>query len=674
MKKAFSMMSIMLSGAMVLAVVAPAPVSAVNDAIEKRSVTAYLFNKDDSKELECLFTSALPDVPYIDAADYLNVIYTTPYTESKNADGTVTVSCKDASMTIDAENDTIYFDVFESFVSQPTAANGTLFDVPYCLEGDSEYEGEVKNLTLDLGKYGLDLIENDGKAYFPLTTISDICAVTYNSAEYINGVIYFFHSVDIAGMQGTYFEDVMDYSIKTRTPENIRYTYNELCFVIDNFYGCPAKGRIASSIEEKGFDKTLDEFSDDTRTAKQLLVSDSMTDYLIGLCYIADDFFDGGHTMINLSPMVFYGRLQNTEIGQELMNEKSDTSRPHSKMLTDYLLRFLFNQMDTFSLPNKRSAELEKYELVKSWNEGSGSRFYKVGDTGVFVFDSFVNEAVYAFKWSLDYAAQNGIKRFVIDVSCNMGGSSAVILYMMAVITNNKYHDNKWSLRNLQTLTGNISSRTAELDLDLNGEINDLDKDVAYDFEFAVVTSKVSFSCGNLFPVLAKDEGIAILGERSGGGTCGLFVFTNPEGMSYTLSGYSKFINKNNEDIDSGAPLDYELTSKYVDSDGKEQTDYTKLYDYESMAALIDEFYASKEESSQVESSQDESSLNEPSKVEPSQEQPSQQPSEQQSPIPDPVPDADNVKTGDSTSVLMIIFFMVLAAGAFCAVTAKRKI
>ena len=169
-----------------------------------------------------------------------------------------------------------------------------------------------------------------------------------------------------------------------------------------------------------------------------------------------------------------------------------------------------------------------------------------------------------------------------------------------------------------------------------------------------MVTSKVSFSCGNLFPVLAKDEGIAILGERSGGGTCGLFVLTNPEGMAYTISGYSKYINKDNEDVDMGAPLDFELTSRYIDSDGKEQTDYSGLYDYESVASLIDEFYASKEEPSKDESSEE-------------------QPSEQESALPTPTSGDDNVKTGDSTPVLMIVLVMMVAAGAFCAVTAKRK-
>ena len=34
----------------------------------------------------------------------------------------------------------------------------------------------------------------------------------------------------------------------------------------------------------------------------------------------------------------------------------------------------------------------------------------------MFAFDSFVNEAVYHFKWSLDYAKEKGVRRFVIVI------------------------------------------------------------------------------------------------------------------------------------------------------------------------------------------------------------------------------------------------------------------
>ena len=39
------------------------------------------------------------------------------------------------------------------------------------------------------------------------------------------------------------------------------------------------------------------------------------------------------------------------------------------------------------------------------------------------------------------------------------------------------------------------------------------------DMNFAILTSKASFSSGNFMPCIAQEKGIAILGETSGGGT-----------------------------------------------------------------------------------------------------------------------------------------------------------
>ena len=83
-----------------------------------------------------------------------------------------------------------------------------------------------------------------------------------------------------------------------------------------------------------------------------------------------------------------------------------------------------------------RSGKYANYELVNAWDDKSASKLYVAGDTAVFAFDMFINEAAYHFKWSLDYAKEKGIKRFVIDLSCNTGGSAAVVMYIMAMITN----------------------------------------------------------------------------------------------------------------------------------------------------------------------------------------------------------------------------------------------
>ena len=254
-----------------------------------------------------------------------------------------------------------------------------------------------------------------------------------------------------------------------------------------------------------------------------------------------------------------------------------------------YVMNSLTASQRATNMAAFRSSQYKEDDLVQAWDDKSKAKLYVTGDTAVFAFDSFVNEAVYHFKWSLDYAKEKGVKRFVTDLSCNSGGNAAVVMYIMAMITNKNEDSYTASYRKMQTLTGNLTRVDHDLDLNLDGVINDLDKSVYYDFEYAFITSNISYSCGNLLPCLAKDAGFPILGERSGGGACSLLIAYTPETFFYTMSSYNKFITKDNKDVDSGAALDYDLTKQASDGSG---TDYTGLYDAAAYSTLIDEFYA----------------------------------------------------------------------------------
>ena len=51
------------------------------------------------------------------------------------------------------------------------------------------------------------------------------------------------------------------------------------------------------------------------------------------------------------------------------------------------------------------------------------------------------------------------------------------------------------------------------------------------------MTSGASFSCGNHFPSICKDSGIAtIIGERSAGGSCSISQISNSTGFIYCSS------------------------------------------------------------------------------------------------------------------------------------------
>ena len=564
----------------------PLTASAAEDTISMKDTTAYIYNMDTTETLPCLYKSSMPDMAFISTVDYLKHIYVDEPTEEKNADGTYTITNPRGTMVIDYQNDTLHFDSFEDFSSAKENVDGTEMDVPYLKEYAPVIEGEQNGLDLDLSPYKIDIIEYDGKTYFPVSSIGLLFGATYNTAVYCEGAVYFIHCADIV-MDNCYFANKAAYNTLTRSKDLVELTYNDLCFAFDKLYGRPAQAEIASVVEEKGFDEALDVYNDDTRRAKELLLSDNMVDYVLGTAYLGQAFADGGHTAVNY-PAILSVLTPGTAVNGEL-NRLLNTEDFRDRQAMIYLMNSLTASQRATNMAAFRSSQYKEDDLVQAWDDKSKAKLYVTGDTAVFAFDSFVNEAVYHFKWSLDYAKEKGVKRFAIDLSCNSGGNAAVVMYIMAMITNQNEDSYTASYRKMQTLTGNLSRVDNDLDLNLDGVINDLDKSVYYDFEYAFITSNISYSCGNLLPCLAKDAGFPILGERSGGGACSLLIAYTPETFFYTMSSYNKFITKDNKDVDSGAALDYDLTKQA--SDGSD-TDYTGLYDAAAYSTLIDEFYA----------------------------------------------------------------------------------
>ena len=218
----------------------------------------------------------------------------------------------------------------------------------------------------------------------------------------------------------------MAYETLKRSKDLVELTYNDLCFAFDKLYGRPAQAEIASVLEEKSFDETLEEYNDDTPRAKELLLSENMVDYVLGTAYLGQVFSDGGHTAINY-PAILSLLTPGTAVNNEL-NRQMDSEDFRDQQAVIYVMNSLTSGQRASTMSEFRSGQYENYELAKAWDDKSASKLYVVGDTAVFAFDSFINEAVYHFKWSLDCAKEKGIKPFVIDLSCNRGGNAAVVV------------------------------------------------------------------------------------------------------------------------------------------------------------------------------------------------------------------------------------------------------
>ncbi|SDB19233.1 Peptidase family S41 [Ruminococcaceae bacterium FB2012] len=589
----------------------PAQAFALDEGFEKKNVTAYLYSMDKSEELECLFSRELPEVPYVSMEDFLDRIYTVDFTTA--FEGNVyTVTGNNMTVTVDADRDTVSIQGFDS--------NYDINTVPD--EAEQENDGdhvriqsirvisEGSNTDYGLSEYDIDLIGDDGKIYFPLATLSDMFDSTYNGAEFIGGSIFFVHTLGVVDDEDGYMDRSPVFEETRRSQAMADYTYNEFCFLVDNLYGCPSRAKISGSVIEKGLDKTLDEYSDDTREVKKLLRSTDRIEFLTGLLVLDNLFNDGGHTV--LPAFMGEDKYSSSPLLSAFSASMNDEGNPYMEQITDALIAIQNSDLIRDGVGKLRAQKYAALEQVKKWDGEAGSSFYTHGDTAYFIFDTFLQpDVLEQFKWSLDYAAEKGLRNFVIDLSCNGGGDEFVVHYISSMIGRKAGKSNNYSISMKSRRSGTVIARDTVIDLNLDGVIDGKDKEVCYDLNFAVLASQFSYSCGNLLPAVIRNEGVPILGGTSGGGSCMEIKHYFADGLSFPMSGGHAFV-VGDSDVDAGIKPDCELVT-YTEEGIPSCMDY---YDFDKIESFINEFYGSgpADDSSEPEESQpDESSRKEDS-------------------------------------------------------------
>lgn len=568
------LLSLIMSAAILLSAAGALPSAAADDiSYSHRDVTAYLFAKDKTVTMTCLFRDDLPGVPYLSAVDYLNQLYTVPFNCVQHSDGTFSVSDQNGEMIVDVDRDTIHFDDYELFADSDAKPYLETETADYLLD-DSDYEalGEVNPVDLSLADYGVDLTAYNKAVYLPLPVLNDVFAGTYHAALYLDGALYF---ADVMADE-QYYDDGSLFDSVSRDKALVDYSYRELCFVMDHFYGCPPKAQLAQSIRDKGFDQAVAGYNSTAAEAKRLMLSDDLVDYCYGLLYLDMYLDDGGHTMLS------YGLQMALE------------DHPHSAFSTSLSLSlydvfgrlgaistYLMDQMEEQSAREKAEDSREQFfgsmTEVKKWGEDAA--FYCSGSTGVFTFDEFKDAIVEDFKWSLDYAAENGITDFVIDLSLNSGGSTAVVVYILSVACDYSRMDM------LYCLSGNRYYVDYTVDKNLDGQFDAKDDEVKYNLRFGVLTSRFSFSAANALPCLLQYNGIPVIGEASGGGTCAVSIHYDPAGYAYAISDSMTMIYPDGSLFDEGAQPDCPLPASDANYDG--------YYDLAKISEGIDSYYAS---------------------------------------------------------------------------------
>ena len=557
------------------------------------------------------FYDDMPNVAYISAADFqsivvpgstMNIVHT--------GKGEYTLINGEAVATVNVNNDVFTSDAFEAFTNQmgllqPGMANVYYDGMPFVRYKSVAYFPAKVTTTLDYGAYGID-IRSDGKGavYFPFATLADMYTDLFYHHAGFNGekvvANLSVNEISLSEIDPDYYKPILAQT--TRPADLAEFNYKELCFGLDHFYGYPGRVKYNDQLKAKGLDKVLEEDIECGPTIKKLLLSEKPSEYLFGMTGLTAVYFDGHTAMEVLSDAVG----EDTEGNAELIAEYRKTGMANQEVVA--LLMGAIGPMQ------EMSATQGAVKALRPKAYGEGVTYFKKGDTAVCVFDSFHSRNEDAWK---DYytgkgpmptvdntekddmvifldalnkaAADPEVKNFVIDITANGGGSADIVVAMTSLIMDKSYicMDN--------SLTGQQAIVQYEVDRNFNGAFDAADKDVHYDLNFAVLTSGMSFSCGNLFPSILKDFNIPVIGETSGGGACAIQAMCTADGYCFQISSFRGRLNTlAGENIDAGIAPDYPIAVgdpieiPVTETDSVAVKDYSKYFDVDYLKTLVE--------------------------------------------------------------------------------------
>lgn len=555
------------------------------------------------------FYDSMPNVAYISAADFQSIVLPgSTMTVTHTGAGQYTLANADATATVNINDDVFVTDGFEAFTNQmgllqPGMANVYYDGMPFVRYKKVSYFPLKATTTLDMGAYGIDLhADGKGAVYFPFATLADMYTDLYYHHAGFNGekvvANLSLNEVGLEKIDPDYNKPLVARTI--RPADLTDFNYKELCFAMDHFYGYPGRIKYNDALKAKGLDKALEEDIESGPAIKKLLLSEKFSDYMLGMVGLTGVYFDG-HTAMDISSAL--GKITD-----------------HPELYKEYQAGLMANQgvmamvMSAVMEMRAMVADGQAVEALRPKVYGEGVTYVKKGDTAVCVFDSFNERNEKAWK---DYYAGTGpmptvenapnddmvifldalkkaaadpeVKNFVIDITANGGGSADIVLAMTSLILDKSYisQDN--------SLTGQRSIVEYEVDRNFNGVFDAADKDVHYDLNFAVLTSGMSFSCGNLFPSILKDNGVPVLGATSGGGACAIQAMCTADGFCFQISSFRARLNSlDGDNIDSGVTPDIP-----IDNDGRVEVklseenslmvkDYSKYFDIDYLRSLLE--------------------------------------------------------------------------------------
>ncbi len=532
--------------------------------LSETEMPLYFHSVNNEDRIKLCFADEKKDIPYLDIDTAVSLIERVNHEIVEDQNYALTTSARGPAVTITRENqysmqidcdkDTIVFYDFDAFFVP--SGTSTVIDV---LQPDTVYDGMMlseensysrfgSEVVFDLKKYGIDLIEKKGKYYIPMQTVSDIMLSlpSYVCLLYNNEGVFVYEYGSEPGREllRKYYEAQPR---ESKSEELAEFTYNELCMVMDHYYG--------------------------------LKESHGIEDF--------DHFF---------AETALRDALRSTDPGESARAMRILTELYMDDIHSGYLLNSWRIGMDTnvegksgSSIQGMNSSMMKYYTAREKFYPDGVPGYEEVGNTAYITFDSFetkdkdadyyenaptadTRDTVGLLLYAYSRITRSGspVKNVVMDLSLNTGGDTVTAGFVISLFLG------EGSVCVQDTLTGAYANECFRADANLDGKYDE--KDSLLDYNLYCLTSPVSFSCGNLVPSVLRSSGqVTILGQQSGGGACTVMPFVTADGTILRISGNRRLSYMKNGsvyDIDQGIEPDYVIRQPEHFYDRQALTEY----------------------------------------------------------------------------------------------------
>ena len=575
----------------------------VTDEYTQKSV--FIFRESLTDETADLrFYKEDPDVAYMGIREYFDLMLGGGLTVQDNGDGTYTLTnAAGAAAQVDTEKDIVAIEdlpAFENYYEEAQKGSAGSFkdsDAPYLRLREVVYEGDPEPVEFDFGGLGIEICGDGEEVWFPVSILTTwLTDIAQNRLTYNGKYLYKFSGESSYTRDLEYFDtEYMDGVLQgqPRDEDLASESYAELGFVFRYMYGYPGTtGLDPVVLRDQGLDAALKDCGESGQELIRELSSRDMREFWHGMYRLSGTVLEDGHN--------------DTSLNIGVVDAGSDERYQSFREFTwnAYSEGGMSELEQKLTKANLGIFQVRPEELTQN-------KYYSSGDTAVILLTAFTvdREAWEAFyrddgpvpgdtygtiAQGLMKAAEDGrIRNVIIDLSTNGGGYSDAAAACISLMTGRDY------LCGYDELSKQHFKVYFDIDRNLDGEFDEKDEEVHYDYHYGALVSNASFSCGNLFPFLVRDEGGVVIGERSGGGACSIQQAVLSEGFDIRISGCKfKLTDSHNSDFEPGIEPDILLelpVEKAVDDiTGKETEtkDYSVYGDLDRICEEVSGWFA----------------------------------------------------------------------------------